>query len=115
MRRCLALGLLWIGCAHRTPAEVRAQRVLEQASASSADLQVACTPEDAEVSVDAVPRGLCSDFDRPGAGLRLGEGMHEVAVRKDGYWPYVTYYSPSGARLSLSIALRPERAEGAKP
>lgn len=115
MRGLLLLPLALAGCAHRTPAEERAQEVMEQASQAQVDLELHCAPEDAEVSVDEVPRGLCSDYHAPGAGLRLGPGMHQVAVRKDGYLPYVTYYEPSGARLSLSIQLRPEQAGGTQP
>lgn len=118
MRRALALALIWGGaggCAHRTSSEVRAQEVLAGAQAARVDLQVSCSPPDAEVSVDAVPRGLCSDYDAPGAGLRLGAGMHQVAIRKEGFRPYVTYYEPSGARLSLSIELVPAQGGGKKP
>jgi len=107
----LSLG----GCAHQTPAEVKAQAVMEQARSTDVDLQIDCAPSDAEVAVDEVPRGLCSDYAASGAGLRLGSGMHQVSVRKSGYLPYVTYYEPSGARLSLTVQLKPTQGEGKKP
>jgi hypothetical protein len=119
VRRPSALGVLLTlslgACAHRTPSELRAQAVLEQARSTDVDLQIDCAPSDAEVAVDEVPRGLCSDYAAPGAGLRLGAGMHRVSVRKTGYLPYVTYYEPSGARLSLSVQLKPAQGEGKKP
>lgn len=111
----MALALILGGCAHRTPAEVRAQEVLSQAKVAEVDLRIDCTPLDAEVSVDRVPRGLCSDYQDAGTGLRLGKGMHQVAVRKAGFHPYVTYVEPSGARLSLTARLVPEKAEGSTP
>lgn len=111
----MALALVLGGCAHRTPAEVRAQQVLRDAKVAEVDLRIDCAPLDAEVSVDRVPRGLCSDYQGAGTGLRLGKGMHQVAVRKTGFRPYVTYVEPSGARLSLTARLVSEKSEGSTP
>ncbi|MFY0576544.1 hypothetical protein ACN28S_21335 [Cystobacter fuscus] len=37
--------------------------------------------------------------------------MHRVDVKKEGHWPYTTYYEPGRARAVLSIRLR-ENAPG---
>lgn len=115
MIRPLLLLLATSACAP-TPAErtrERARELLSSARASEGDVSLRCDPEDAEVSVDGVPRGLCSDFDGSPAGLRLGSGLHRIEVKKAGHAPYVTSIDPAGARAVLTIRLVPEAgAEG---
>lgn len=63
-----------------------------------------------------MPQGVCADFAGAPRRLQVGEGMHRVEVKKPGYWPYQTYYQPSGARAVLRIRLQPqERSQGAAP
>jgi PEGA domain-containing protein len=76
-------------------------------------VRLRCTPAGAEVSMDGVPVGMCSDFaDR--TPLRVGRGMHRLEVTMQGYLPYVTYFAPAGARAVLEIQLSP-RSTGAVP
>lgn len=102
------LALLALGCAATPEQQVlaRARRLLEDARAPGGELRLLCEPADAEVALDGVAQGRCSDFAGLPAGLRVGEGMHRVEVRKEGFYPYQTYYSPGGARATLTITLR---------
>ncbi len=97
-----------LACAGEGAAVRRAREALESAPRRAGNLKLSCEPAGAVVSVDGVPRGTCEDFSQGAAGV--GEGLHRVEVQKDGYWPYVTYYEPSGARVSLAIQLRPRAA-----
>jgi hypothetical protein len=89
--------------------------MVESPRRTAGDLWLRCEPTDAEVLVDGVPQGHCEDFDGQTRGLVVGEGMHRVEVKKEGFWPYVSYYAPSGARAALSVRLQPRerREEGA--
>lgn len=108
-RAAVVLGAMAaLGCAGEAAAVKQAREALEGAQRRVGNLRLSCEPEGALVSVDGVPRGTCEDFSEGAAGV--GEGLHRVEVQKDGYWPYVTYYEPSGARVSLAIQLRPRVA-----
>jgi len=76
-------------------------------------VRLRCTPAEAGVALDGVPVGMCSDFqDRTPLGM--GGGMHRLEVTMQGYWPYVTYFAPFGARAVLEVQLSP-RSTGAAP
>ncbi|ATB33440.1 PEGA domain-containing protein [Melittangium boletus] len=117
MRRAVAsmVGLV-LGCATgpervESPAADRARELLRGGSRVG-NLVLRCEPSDAEVYLDGVVQGVCTDFAGAPRGLSVGEGLHQIDVKKDGYWPYVTYYEPSNARAVLNIRLRsvtPER------
>ncbi len=118
MTRGLALLALLAGCATpvEQPSVARAREAVTSSSARTGDLRLQCDPADAEVWLDGVPQGICTDFSGTPAGLKVGEGMHRVEVLKQGFLPYVTYLSPSGARASLRITLVPRKTpEGANP
>jgi hypothetical protein len=85
----------------------RAEAVLEKPWERRGDLVLSCQPTDAEVDVDGVPRGLCSDFSG-GRGLQLGAGMHHVEVKKAGFQPYETYCEPSGTQEAVAVSLQPQ-------
>jgi len=106
------------GCAS-TPVQqtrARAAELVTEARVRPGDVELRCDPADAEVEVDGVPRGLCSDFTGERAGLELGKGLHRIAVKKSGYVPYVTSIDPSGVRAVLTIRLIPTgKTEGAGP
>lgn len=95
------------------PSVGQARAVLHRAQGSGAadrtgQLWLRCSPEDAGVWVDGIARGNCQQL--AGRGLTLeavGGGMHRVDVKKDGFWPYVTYYDPDGVKAALTIRLRP--------
>jgi hypothetical protein len=101
--------LLALGCAGRQeePATMaQARELLRKAEAPTGDVVLRCEPPDAEVVLDGVTQGLCSDFRGAPRGLRVGEGMHQIEVKKEGYWPYTTYIEPHRARAVLDVRLR---------
>ncbi|MRI86577.1 PEGA domain-containing protein [Aggregicoccus sp. 17bor-14] len=85
----------------------RARGLLEGSRSARGNVVLRCTPREAEVVLDGVPQGLCSDFEAASAALTLGEGLHSIEVRREGYWPYTTYVEPNGARTTLRAVLRP--------
>lgn len=107
----LAVLLVAPGCAHK-PDEpesvVRARELLRTRGSTRGDVVLKCEPPDAEVYLDGVIQGVCTDFGGAPVGLTVGEGLHKVEVMKDGFWPYTTYYEPSGARATLRVQLRPK-------
>lgn len=110
------LALVGASACAAPPARSRAlaRSAIESAHSRRGDLRLSCEPTDAEVWLDGVPQGTCVDFSGDPRGLAVGEGMHEVVVQKAGFWPYQTFYAPSGARAALSIRLSPHStAQGA--
>ena len=111
-----AVGLLWMGCATGpervdSPAARRARELL-RGGGREGNLVLRCEPSDAEVYLDGVQQGVCTDFAGAPRGLSVGEGLHQIDVRREGYWPYVTYYEPSNARAALTVRLRAVAPEG---
>ncbi|RKH68051.1 PEGA domain-containing protein [Corallococcus aberystwythensis] len=104
------------GCAAKQeqPATVaRAEQLMASNSAKRGDLVLRCEPADAQVLLDGVEQGTCTDFAGVSRSLRLGAaGFHQVVVKKRGFYPYTTYYEPSGARVTLKVKLRPVGTEG---
>ncbi|NOK16793.1 PEGA domain-containing protein [Corallococcus carmarthensis] len=104
------------GCAAKQeqPATVaRAEQLMTSNAAKRGDLVLRCEPSDAQVLLDGVEQGACSDFAGVSRSLRLNDsGFHQVVVKKRGFYPYTTYYEPSGARVTLKVKLRPLAPEG---
>jgi hypothetical protein len=103
------------GCAGRQDEPeslIRAREVLRTAEAPRGDVLLKCEPSDGEVYLDGVIQGLCSDFAGAPVGLTVGEGLHRIEVKKEGFWPYTTYFEPSGARAVLRIQLQPRTSPG---
>lgn len=110
-RGWLALVGLVLGCASGpeqvdSPAADRARDLMRAMRSRNGNLLLRCEPEDAEVYLDGVVQGVCTDFGGRPRGLQVGLGMHRIDVKKDGYWPYTTYFEPSSARAGLTIKLR---------
>ncbi|WP_438616726.1 PEGA domain-containing protein [Myxococcus llanfairpwllgwyngyllgogerychwyrndrobwllllantysiliogogogochensis] len=97
-----------LGCAAQQEPDsmARARELMAGAQGTSGDVVLRCEPDDAEVYLDGVLQGACSDYAGNPRGLTLGTGLHQIEVKKQGYWPYTTYYEPSGARARLTIQLR---------
>ncbi|WP_224246068.1 PEGA domain-containing protein [Hyalangium gracile] len=103
-----------LGCAGRSdePATMaQARELLRNAESPSGDVVLRCDPPDGVVFLDGVAQGLCSDFRGAPRGLRVGEGLHQIEVKKEGYWPYTTYIEPHKARAVLNVQLRPMGTE----
>jgi hypothetical protein len=91
----------------------RAREVLRSRKARQGNLLLQCEPSDAEVYLDGVLQGVCTDFGGESRGLQVGVGLHRIDVKKEGYWPYTTYYEPGGsARAGLTLRLRPRGPGG---
>ena len=106
----LCLGALGVGCAsgsgaESTPAVVRARELIRSGQGRGGNLILRCEPEDADVYLDDVAQGVCTDFGDAQGGLRVGEGLHRIDVKKEGHWPYTTYYEPGRARAVVNIRL----------
>ena len=115
--RALLLGVgLVLGCATGpeadSPAAERARELMRARKSRHGNLLLRCEPSDAEVYLDGVPQGVCTDFGGGPNGLRVGVGLHRIDVKKDGYWPHTTYYEPGSARAGLTIRLRPVEQGG---
>jgi hypothetical protein len=115
-RGWLALVGLVLGCALGpgqvdSPAADRARELMRAQRARNGNLLLRCEPEDAEVHLDGVIQGVCTDFGGKPSGLQVGLGLHRIDVKKDGYWPYTTYFEPNNARAGLTIKLRPMEQE----
>lgn len=103
-----AAALLSAACAtvsEKEHTERRAEALLAETKQRRGNLELHCEPADAEVFVDGVPQGACFDFDGTTQLLKVGEGLHRIDVKKSGFWPYQTYFHPSGAKAVLRIAL----------
>jgi hypothetical protein len=94
-----------------SPAADRAREVLRAARTRQGNLLLQCEPEDADVYLDGVIQGMCTDFGGGPNGLKVGTGLHRIDVKKDGYWPYTTYYEPNNARAGLTIRLKSKEPE----
>jgi hypothetical protein len=99
------------GCASgpeqvESPAAARARQLLRSREARRGSLLLRCEPVDAEVLLDGVPQGVCTDFGGESSGLRVGVGLHRIDVMKEGFWPYTTYFEPGQARAGLNVRLR---------
>ncbi len=108
----LVVLVLGQGCASgpeqvESPASLRARQLLRSLKDREGDLLLRCEPSDAEVSLDGVPQGVCTDFGGESRGLRVGAGLHRIDVKKEGFWPYTTYYDSGRARAGLTIRLSP--------
>lgn len=106
----LGVGLV-LGCATGPELESavvdRARELMRSRKSRHGNLLLRCEPSDAEVYLDGVLQGVCTDFGGGPNGLRVGVGLHRIDVKKDGYWPHTTYYEPGSARAGLTIRLRP--------
>jgi hypothetical protein len=115
----LVVGLAgpWLGCASgpeqvESPAAERARELLRAVRSRHGNLLLKCEPSDSEVYLDGVIQGVCTDFGGGPKGLQVaGSGLHRIDVKKDGYWPYTTYYEPGSARAGLTIRLKPMEPE----
>ena len=112
------VALVLSGCAtvKEEPVVARARALMGATRSGAGDLWLRCVPADADVYLDGAVQGQCADFDGRERGLTVGAGMHRVEVKKQGFWPYLTYYAPNGARAGLTVRLEPtERREGVAP
>ena len=103
------LAAVALACSgERTPVEralAEHASQLQGFSSTRQELRLECLPSDAEILVDGVLQGLCSDFAAQGIGL--DDAPHHVEVRRPGFSPFFTAVQAGRARTGLKIELRP--------
>jgi hypothetical protein len=81
------------------------EEALRQVRPLEPGLALSCEPADAEVLIDGVLQGRCSDFEA--RVIPLAEGLHRVDVKKVGLRPYEAQVEAGRARAKLSAQLGP--------
>jgi hypothetical protein len=74
-----------------------------------------CEPADAEVTVDGVPVGICSDYASSDHGLPVGGGVHRLRFRKKGHISLELEVAPDAAQAVVHARLEPVRKEEQGP
>ena len=71
----------------------------------SGELVLRCTPADAEVALDGVTQGLCSDFNGEPHALKVGEKARRVEVKKSGFATWETWLAADQTRVVMTVTL----------
>lgn len=101
-------SLLLIGCAASPlPLPVVTQVRAPERSMHLGELVLRCTPDDAEVALDGVAQGLCSDFDGDPRGLRVGPRSRRVEVKKRGFETWESWLAADQTRVVMTVTLVP--------
>ncbi|MBL8922543.1 MAG: hypothetical protein JNJ54_27070 [Myxococcaceae bacterium] len=98
---CAGPQLVLPKVAPATPAQ-RSWRV-----AGAGELVLRCTPADAEVALDGVSQGLCSDFDGEPHALKVGTAARRVEVKKSGFQTWESWLAADQTRVVMTVTLLP--------
>jgi hypothetical protein len=71
------------------------------------ELVLKCTPTDAEVALDGVTQGVCTDFGGEPKGLKLGKSARHVVVKKSGFGTWETWLAADETRVVMTVTLTP--------
>lgn len=71
------------------------------------ELVLKCTPADADVSLDGVSQGSCSDFNGEPHALKVGERARRVEVKKSGFVTWETWLAADQTRVVMTVTLLP--------
>ena len=71
------------------------------------ELVLHCAPTDAEVALDGVAQGLCSDFNGEPYALKVGEKARRVEVKKSGFVTWETWLAADQTRVVMTVTLLP--------
>lgn len=74
-------------------------------SFTTGELVLKCAPADAEVSVDGVGQGLCSDFHV--AAVKVGTRARKIEVKKSGFAPWESWLAADQTRVVMNVTLEP--------
>ena len=110
------MGALLFGCV--TPATTMTEQVergLLSAGTRSGELTLLCKPPDAEVFIDEMSVGACTQYEGKPKGLTLSKGLRQVVVKKVGFLPYQSYVDSDGTQAALTIELVPTLRVGSTP
>lgn len=100
-------GVLLVATACRPSALERASQVDTTPVTREGRVVLHCDPTDAEVALDGVPVGLCSDYAGDERGLSTGPGDHTLEFRKRGHFGYRTVVAPDRAQAVVQVRLTP--------
>ncbi len=85
-----------------TEGQMRPSRV-----SGAGELVLHCAPGDAEVALDGVTQGLCSDFNGEPHALKVGEKARRVEVKKSGFVTWETWVAADQTRVVMTVTLLP--------
>jgi hypothetical protein len=104
-RRVLVL-LPMLGCTSvRLPAA--APFWASSRASTAGELVLRCSPTDAEVALDGVSQGVCTDFNGEPNALKVGGQTRRVEVKKSGFAPWQTWLAADRTRVVVSVTLLP--------
>lgn len=111
------VSALLLGCATQQTSAVVAQveKGMRRPTVKSGQVRLLCTPGDAEVFIDGISVGACSQFEGKPSGLTLSKGLRQVVVKKNGFLPYSSYLDSDGTRVALTIDLIPAQNNRSTP
>lgn len=106
-------ALLLAGCATSQPGLPNLPRVTEAELrtpyrvSGAGELVLHCAPSDAEVALDGVSQGLCSDFNGEPRALKVGTGARRVEVKKSGFHTWESWLAADQTRVVMTVTLLP--------
>jgi hypothetical protein len=105
--------LAFAGCASSQPALPNLPRVTETQLrtayrvSGAGELVLRCAPSDAEVALDGVSQGLCSDFNGEPHALKVGTSARRVEVKKSGFHTWESWLAADQTRVVMTVTLLP--------
>lgn len=104
--------LLLAGCASAPSGLTSMPRVTETRLrpyrvSGAGELVLKCQPVDAEVALDGVSQGLCSDFNGEPRALKVGERPRRVEVKKAGFVTWESWLAADQTRVVMNVTLLP--------
>jgi len=84
-------------------------------AAERGNLLLRCEPEDAEILLDGIPQGNCSDYAAKGLQTEASPYLRKIVVSKAGYWPYEAMVALDSSRVNLNVRLQPMQADSVDP
>lgn len=100
--------LTLVGCAsQRLPLPTVTSVSAPARSTTVGELVLHCTPEDAEVALDGVSQGVCSDFSGQPRALKVGRSARRVEVKKRGFETWETWLAADQTRVMMTVTLIP--------
>lgn len=105
--------LLLAGCATSQAALPSGPRVTEAQLrmpyrvSGAGELVLHCAPSDAEVALDGVSQGLCTDFNGEPRALKVGTRARRVEVKKSGFHTWESWLAADQTRVVMTVTLLP--------
>lgn len=109
--RVVAVALLTGACAPAVTLPEVVQVRAPTRSQAIGELVLRCTPDDAEVALDGVSQGLCSDFDGAPRSLKVGTRSRRVEVKKRGFETWESWLAADQTRVVMTVTLVPSGDE----